>query len=192
MAADEERGTAISTDAKEALPLDSQHRPRQSGPGSLRVVLATRDVSSRVWFLRTVGELLSKRSPVDSSSTVRVQVYLTGEAARNVDLVNKVPDPDVTTLTGSSSLEDKINILEKGHEATSLGEEFKGRPQLAVIIQEEAEKVAEAGDSLGVFVCGPVTMQNDVRNAVAEANLNILKGSKASGIYLHSEHFSWA
>jgi predicted ferric reductase len=70
--------------------------------------------------------------------------------------------------------------------------EFEGRPKLPLIIQEEAAKVVEVGQSLSVFVCGPTTMQNDVRNAVAEENLNILKGSKAGGVYLHSEHFSWA
>jgi hypothetical protein len=41
-------------------------------------------------------------------------------------------------------------------------------------------------------VCGPVTMQNDVRNAVAAANLGILRGGKGGGAYLHTEHFSWA
>lgn len=190
MPIDKELGVSSSIDAKADVALDSQYRTKQSGPLSLRIVLATRDVCSRVWFLRSVGELLSKHSTADPSSIVRVQVYLTGEAAKNGDLANKVPNP--TTLTGFASPGDKIHAQADGREATALGEEFEGRPQLPAIIQEEAAKVAEAGDSLGVFVCGPATMQSDVRNAVAEANLNILKGSKASGIYLHSEHFSWA
>lgn len=35
-------------------------------------------------------------------------------------------------------------------------------------------------------------MQNDVRNAAAKENLAILKGGMSGGVYLHSEHFSWA
>jgi hypothetical protein len=164
---------------------------RQSGPLSLRVILATRDISSRIWFLRTVNELLSRCSATDSPSSVRIQVYLTGDAAQEVDLSNKVSE-DPTNLKGSASSADKIDLSEEGQQATVPGKEFMGRPQLPLIIQEEAAKVVEAGQSLSVFVCGPITMQNDVRNAVAEENLNILKGSKAGGVYLHSEHFSWA
>jgi predicted ferric reductase len=70
--------------------------------------------------------------------------------------------------------------------------EFEGRPKLPSIVIEEASKVREGEQSLSVFVCGPTTMQNDVRNAVAAENLNIVKGSRSGGVYLHSEHFSWA
>jgi hypothetical protein len=162
----------------------------QSGPLSLRVILATRDISSRIWFLRTVDELLSRCSATDLLSSVRIQVYLTGDAAQEVNLSNKVSE-DPTNSKGSASSADKIDLSEERQEATVPGKEFMGRPQLPLIIQEAA-KVVEAGQSLSVFVCGPITMQNDVRNAVAEENLNILKGSKAGGVYLHSEHFSWA
>lgn len=187
----EEHGKIVPTDIKETLSVDSFRGRSPSGPLSLRVILATRDISSRTWFLRTVGELLSKSLATNSSSNVRVQVYLTGEAAQKVDLPNKVPE-DPTNSNGSALSADKISISEEGHEATVPSKEFEGRPQLPLVIQEEAGKVAEAGQSLSVFVCGPVTMQNDVRNAVAKENLNILKGSKAGGVYLHSEHFSWA
>lgn len=60
-----------------------------------------------------------------------------------------------------------------------LGEEFKVRPQLALIVQGEAVTTTETGQSLNIFVCGLDTMQNDVRNAVAKENLNY-------------EHFLWA
>lgn len=50
------------------------------------------------------------------------------------------------------------------------------------IIDEETAKSAETGQSLGVFVCGPDSMQNDVRNSVAKANLGILGGSKSGGV----------
>lgn len=87
---------------------------------------------------------------------------------------------------------DQIATPDGGHDAPILGKEFEGRPNLSLVVQEEAANFAEAGQSLGVYVCGPTTMQNDERNAVARENLGILKGSKSSGVYLHSEHFSWA
>jgi NAD(P)H-flavin reductase len=191
MPADEEYGQVVSSDTKETLPVDGFRGINKSGPISLRVILATRDIASRTWFLQTVSELLSKCSAADSSSNLRIQVYLTGEAAQKVDLSQKVPDVS-TSSRGSASSNDKIEVSEKGHDATVPGKEFEGRPQLPHIIQEEVAKVAEAGQSLSVFVCGPDTMQNDVRNAVAEENVKILKGSRAGGVYLHSEHFSWA
>jgi hypothetical protein len=191
MPADEEHGQVVPADVKETRPVMGLHGRSQSRPLSLRVILATRDISSRLWFLRAVGELLSKFSAIDSTSGVRIQVYLTGEASQQVDLSNKVSE-EPTSSKGSASSADKIDIREEGQEAIVPGKEFEGRPQLPMIIQEEAGKVVEAGQTLRVFVCGPITMQNDVRNAVAEENLNILKGSKAGGVYLHSEHFSWA
>ncbi|KAE9364460.1 putative ferric-chelate reductase [Stipitochalara longipes BDJ] len=191
MPADDEHGQVVSTKVRETFPVVSIRGRRHSGPLSLRVILATRDISSRIWFLRTVGELLSKNSAADSTSSVRIQVYLTGDAAQEVSPSNKLPE-DLTSLKESASSAEKTSGVEEGPHFTVLGNEFKGRPPLSLIVQEEAAKVADAGQLLSVFVCGPVTMQNDVRNAVAEENLNVLKGSKAGGVYLHSEHFSWA
>jgi hypothetical protein len=193
MSADEEHGQIVPADAKGTLPVPGFRGRNRSGPLSLRVILATRDISSRIWFLRTVGELLSKHSSTDSSSNVHVQVYLTGDCEQKVDLSNKIPeDPTTSKLSAASTDKININIHEEKYETTILGWAFEGRPQLSLIVQEEAAKVAEAGQSLGVFVCGPTVMQNDVRNAVAKENLNVLKGSKAGRVYLHSEHFSWA
>ncbi|KAF1940217.1 hypothetical protein EJ02DRAFT_435809 [Clathrospora elynae] len=176
---------------KESLHVEDSHERSHSGPFSLRVVLATRDTTSRMWFLGAVDELLAKHSTADSLSDVRVQVYLTGDAAREADLSNKDIE-DIPTPDGSLSTTDKINVRGQVHLSTMQGREFEGRPQLPMIVSEEANKVHDAGQSLSVFVCGPVTMQNDVRNAVAVENLKILKGSKSGGIYLHSEHFAWA
>jgi hypothetical protein len=191
VSADEEYGQFVPTDEKETRPVVALSGRSQSRPVSLRVILATRDTSSRIWFLRAVDELLSKCSATDSPNSVRIQVYLTGEAAKEVDISKKVSE-DPTSSKGSTSSADKKNVGEEGQEVIVTGKEFEGRPQLPMIIQEEAAKVLEGGQSLGAFVCGPITMQNDVRNAVAKENLNILRGSKAGGVYLHSEHFSWA
>lgn len=183
---DENGGTRLPTDYKEG---DRQgNRPC---PLSMQVILATRDSSSRTWFLKTASELLSRFTPTESPSDIRIKAYLTGEAAEDVYPASGVSG-DPASSKQSASTGDKVVLLGDGNNVPTPGAEFVGRPQLPLIVHEVAVKVAEAKQSLSVFVCGPETMQNDVRNAVAKENLNILRGSKARGIYLHSEHFSWA
>lgn len=191
LASDEEHGQIVSEDEKESPPSEKVPRGSYSRPLSMRVILTTRDIANRIWFLHEVEKLQSKYSAASSFSSVYVQVFLTGEAAEKAEDLNKVLEP-TTTSKGSTSSNEEISSAGEGHGSAVPTKEFEGRPQLPMVIKEEAGKVAEAGQSLSVFVCGPTTMQNDVRNAVAQENLNILKGSKAGGIYLHSEHFDWA
>lgn len=163
-------------------------------PVSLRLVLATRDTTSRAWFLGAVDDVLAKYRSTESFSDVRVEVHLTGDAAKEAHLSHKISE-DAPSPSGSSSSRDmdKIEVPKHDHQHGKVpGREVEGRPRLPAIVEEEAHAVREGRQSLSVFVCGPITMQNDVRNAVAAENLNILRGSKASGVYLHSEHFSWA
>ena len=163
-------------------------------PLSLRVILATRDSATRVWFHKTVSDLLSKYPSLKSSSDLDVKVYLTGEGEKHSD--SPMGFIDLERSEPSSIAENIVSQKDggevQGHRINSIaGQELLGRPQLPLIIQKEAAKVAEAGQSLGIFVCGPDTMQNDVRNAVAKENLGILKNPRSRGIYLHLEHFSW-
>ncbi|PNP49885.1 hypothetical protein THARTR1_09415 [Trichoderma harzianum] len=152
--------------------------------------MVTRDVRSHTWFLRTINELLSKSLATDSSSHIDVQVYLTGQDSQRVNSTDiAIEDP---ALKESTALADDKITPEEGYKLIASEKEFQGRPQLPQIIHEEAAKVLEDGQSLNVYVCGPTTMQNDVRNAAAEENLNIITGSKAGQVYIHSEHFSWA
>jgi NAD(P)H-flavin reductase len=189
--ADEDKGQVVRTSGKEASAAELGSIRSSSGPLSLRVIMATRDASCRTWFLKAVNELLSKylssNSPLNTD--IQVEVYLTDKAAQSADLESKLTqDP---TSKGLVSSTDKNNVKEEGHGINLLGRELEGRPQLPQIIQE-VSNAADIGQSLSVLVCGPTTMQNDVRNAVAEENLKILQGSKTGAIYLHTEHFSWA
>lgn len=196
--ADEERGQVVSTESKattsevkETTSSESSQGRCQSGPQSLRVILATRDLAGRTWFLQTVEDLIARYSVADPSSHISVQVHLTGDAADKMHESSKHLD-DSTRSIGSMSSAGQIYVPEKGRDTTVPGKEFEGRPVLPLIIQEEATKVAEAGQALSIFVCGPTTMQSEVRNSVAAQNLKIVKGAKSGGVYLHSEHFSWA
>jgi NAD(P)H-flavin reductase len=165
-----------------------------SGLLSLRVVLATRDTSSRIWFEQTVGDLLAKY-PNARATDIRIQVSLTGEAEKHMNDPVKAGETIITSVSGASSTEE-ITVQNGDHRASTTipGKEMHGRPHLPAIIHEEAERVAGAGQALSVYICGPETMQNDVRNAVAAENLEIVKGARSmsGGVYLHSEHFSWA
>jgi NAD(P)H-flavin reductase len=187
---DEERGYDGPANGRSAPSGNTAFRHQSSRPKSLRVILATRDTSSRIWFERTVSDLLAKSSSSNLLSSIRIQVYLTGEAAEEVDLSTMTLDQTKSQV--STSLDDKIVDLEKGIETAIPGKEFEGRPQLPPIVREEAARAADASESLSVYICGPTTMQNDVRNAVASENLSVLSGTKSGGVYLHSEHFSWA
>lgn len=188
---DEEQGQVVRIGGKEAPAAERLGNRSSSGPLSLRVILATRDASCRTWFLKAVRELLSKYSEAGSSSNthIQVEVHLTEKATQLADLENKLTKSP--TSKGSVSSTAKNNFREEGRNIDVLEREFEGRPQLPQIIQEAAS-AAEAGQSLSVFVCGPTTMQNDVRNAVAKENLKIVQGSKTGTVYLHNEHFSWA
>jgi NAD(P)H-flavin reductase len=161
---------------------------RHTSPRSLRIVLATRDISSRTWFLNTVAELLAKY-PVSSGSDVAIEVHLTGEAEQNVSTSWQAG----TERISSSSSSDNIKAETKDcRTVVAPSKELSGRPDLPLIIHQEGETAAVEGNSLAVYVCGPTAMQHDVRNAVAKQNLSILSGTMLEGVYLHTEHFSWA
>ncbi|KAJ5635172.1 uncharacterized protein N7484_008485 [Penicillium longicatenatum] len=168
---------------------EPRHAYKFSMPSSLRLILATRDISSRSWYVQAVSNLLAEHSRTNPLPNLHIQVHLTGEAIQHMSSTNA--QEHLESSDGQPSLPEKDSAERNPAEISTLVEECEGRPKLPVIIQEAARR-AEANESLGVYVCGPTTMQNDVRNAVADVNLNILKGSTSGGAYLHCEHFSWA
>lgn len=174
---------------------DSSHEDARGNgygkPLSMRVILVTRDIGTRTWFLQTVADILSKCSAIDLPSTLRLDVHVTGAGAAESHS-SSMPSGQAGGSLRSTPSAEKIPIHMGGLDTAVPGKESLGRPPLPLIIHQEADKAAEDGESLSVFVCGPSTMQNDVRNAVAKENLDIVKGSILSSIYLHSEHFSWA
>ncbi|PVH95905.1 hypothetical protein DM02DRAFT_720569 [Periconia macrospinosa] len=194
-----------STTIEEATP-SSSNTPN---PSSLRVILATRDAPSRTWFLTTISSLLAKYPP-SATTNIHINVHLTGSAAQNILQTSSspssspekhpdhisIPAPRTSSSSTSTSSADAIQTLSTEKPAQKvLDREVEGRPRLPALIAEEAARAAEVGESMGVFVCGPDGMQGDVRNAVARENLGILMGKGGrggGGVYLHSEHFSWA
>lgn len=178
-----------STTDKSSTAIDEE---KQSGsPGfrrNLRIILATRDEDSRSWFLATVAELFAKYSLPQQPNDIDIEVHLTGNAEQSIS--NQKLREEKRGASSSSSEEIQIKTLDD-HVNVAKREQLS-RPDLPSIVREEGERVAGGGKALSVYMCGPITMQNDVRNTVAKENLGILQGTKSGGAYLHSEHFSWA
>ena len=186
----------------------SRHSVRR--PRSMRVILATRDVATRTLFHTTLSNLLSTYKTIGSANPadISIEIHLTGTAERIAHPPSSNSDSDPEKLA-SSSLEKGEDVVEKDPEACNKTsyhnnhaqtgkeeEEVRGRPDLPLIIREEAAAGRQVGGlAVGVYACGPLTMQNDIRNAVAKENLNILRNRTSasdSSMYLHLEHFSWA
>ena len=165
------------------------------GPRSLRVILATRDIATRAWFHTALDNLLSIHKSLGITTDLSIKVHLTGEVER---MLHPSTEPAFDIATSNSSLQEEVSIMKNEptikdaihHNAQE--HETPGRPDLPVAIREEASASASSGQTVGVFVCGPLEMQNDVRNAVARENWAILKNPRSGGMYLHLEHFSWA
>lgn len=163
------------------------------GASSMRVILATRDMATQQWYETMVSELLSKHG--QSSPDLIVEVYytgnendaaapkVTGQFLRKSEDLEKAPEP----FTDARSDSDISGAPPYRSDKVRL---FQSRPDLQGVIAAEATSIGQMG-SLGVFVCGPLGMQNDVAKSVASQQISVMKeGSK--DIYLHMEHFSWA
>ncbi|KAK0387758.1 hypothetical protein NLU13_4003 [Sarocladium strictum] len=151
-----------------------------------KVIIATRETSSRVWFQQAVAKTLSKSVSSGRANTAgKFHVYVTGEADQEADIAASIPVPGIREPKADGVLDTRRSLpqMEPLHH---------GRPDLPSMIHEEATRAMEAGESLSVFVCGPDSMLQDVRNAVAAENLRVVKGRGSGEVYLHTEHFSWA
>lgn len=181
-----------------------QQRPdlaeKQAGVlGSMKVVLATRDTATAQWFEKAVRQTIgSHERETGSHADVQVDIFFTGPR-----------DPSTTTTSAGQFLKD-IDDPEKAVEVTeshksvdagshsdaesspntALIQHREGRPALAAFVREHAASTV-GNEELGVFVCGPLSMQNDLQNAVAAEQLKVVKGARKP-VYLHMEHFSWA
>lgn len=161
-------------------------------PTSLRVILATRDIPTRVWFHTALNSLLQEYTTFADHTNLNIEIHLTTSVAPTIHQASDQTSSH-SSSAGDSTLEKGIG--KQGPCAYEITKgDHHGRPDLPLIISEETAIVTGTDSSVGVFVCGPSTMQNDARNAVASENLRILKGKglKSGGCYLHLEHFSWA
>lgn len=178
---------------------------------SAKVVLTTRDATTEAWFDETLKDLLASANLADLPKSLQFELHHTG-SARDRDHEKALP-----TSTSSNTTADLTLDIEKApsHQAfpvshsssgsasssgpdasyPSIITHFANRPNLPVMVRSEASTLLP-NQQLGVFVCGPLSMQHDVANAVADEQRAVLRsnGSEGGGkgVYLHMEHFSWA
>lgn len=175
-----------------------------SNPGrSLKIILATREVLTMHWFQEEVQQLLLSLPAAEHRTALEIEIYYTGSEDNGEKYKGSTQ-----FLPASPESESSAVKLEQGELISSFSipnskkagrgvtqevqsiHRVDSRPDLASIIRKEAGSVG-SGHNLGVFVCGPLSMQSDVANAVAFEQLNLAK--KGTGeVVLHMEHFSWA
>jgi len=169
-------------------------------PPSAKVVLATRDVTTQAWFEETVAELLSIFGLDKVPSALSIELHYTGSqqgeaAAITHDVLEKLGEPEVEKV---AEPQHQLVTTRTDSDTSSSGpvqaqhvKHVGMRPDLSALIRSEAACFDVDRSRLGIFVCGPLSMQSDVSNACADEQVAILKGAQRE-VYLHMEHFSWA
>ncbi|KAJ7470930.1 FAD-binding domain-containing protein [Mycena latifolia] len=125
-----------------------------------------------------------------------------GAACQHVEFVVAVPDNDTyewmepaVAAAAKQLPPDAVGLrvhftraeVVKGSSETSL-DVVRGRPVLADIVREAYGSAAK----IAIVACGPDGFLYDVRNAVAEAQLEIADGfGRCKDLFLHTETYSW-
>ena len=161
---------------------------------SMRVILATRDMATQQWFEAAVADLTaSTLSHSETRPQLLTEIYYTGGAnSRSApetthQSLHQLEDPEKAPWTRSDS-RTASDTSGSANLALSNVRRFNSRPRLPAVITEEAE--GRTG-SLGVCLCGPHSMQNEVSNAVAQQQLLGME-EWTRDVHLHTESFSWA
>lgn len=149
----------------------------------MSVVVATRDPGMRAWYIQTLRDLLERHpqeKPIAGLSICIHETFAEGKVqqvgAENVKVASKTEN--VHLKESNPSMIELFNI-----------QLLTGRPDLQTAIQQMSKL---EGVSVGVVVCGPSSMIQDVREAASVAQRDILSGKSgcARELWLHSEKFS--
>ena len=159
----------------------------------LKIVVATRDVETRDWFESAVRDLVADNDLEKIPDGLEIELYYTGSrqisatTERRERLSEEIKVP---TTSEHSILHGSDTDASSASMKSVFARHLDHRPDLSAIVEGEVARMTSFMQ-LGVFVCGPLSMQNDVANAVAVEQLAILKGA-SKDVYLHMEHFAWA
>lgn len=145
------------------LALAEHHLRDARADAVLQVVLATRDDNVRQWYAAALDDMAASIPKKDQQPPVAVHIYETAQQ---------------TSATA-----------EKTHETLDV-QFFAGRPDLAAILRQEIQTV---GVSVGISVCGPPAMVDDVGAVAAAAQQRIVggDGQMAREVWFHAEAFSF-
>lgn len=171
-----------------ALAQDFLRRTKDNVAGSptMSVSLASRDSTLKSWFtsaLIEAGDDLSYNAD-DVASRLRLEFHDTSENAIGAaPSQNDMRTPSDKEAGGSDKASEQSS---SGN--TSLGNLSKGRPDIRVFGRKA---VAEHNGKVGLIVCGPASMVDDVASVAASAQANVWKKDQgAAEVWFHTETFS--
>lgn len=157
----------------------------------IQVLISTRDLDTRIWYHEAIDQLLTRYPAFSSSNSLHVSVYHTGissTSSPSSDPTSHSPPelPNQTTPPRNNSWYEEAS---PSPPTTNV----QHRPNLPLIIHAATSE--HDISSVGIAVCGPASMLQDVRSAAAGAQGRILRsggsgGGGARDVYLHTEHFS--
>lgn len=169
-----------------------QTRTREvaGNPPEIEVVWAARHQDSISWFTDALDRFL----PRSSRGSIKVCIHITrSEGSSSPSTApsshSNTTDPAVMNDPKpydhrSEASDEKVSRL--SNDMVSL--RFEGRPSLPTII----DATAAFPGSVGVVVCGPSSMNHDVRNATSDVQARIISGAAiVSELYLHTENYSY-
>ena len=179
------------------LPLLQNWVRCASGPKGARevapeieVVWAARHYDSISWFRDALDRVL----PETSRGSIKVYIHITRPEESS--------SPSTTRYSQSSTTDPVVkNDLERHRNSSKATDEkalgvpedmvslhFEGRPNLLSLV----DATAAFPGSVGVAVCGPSSMNHDVRNAASNVQARIISGAAlVSELYLHTENYSY-
>lgn len=163
----------------------------------MTVLIATRDERIVEWYETALNEFCrQQRLEMPTTAVLEVLVYLTSsyssstgslsgqeEKKRNVGDDNDGESRTPATTTTPPPMSHDSGIFKVYH----------GRPHIREIARGVTTEENDAS-SVGMAVCGPAAVLQEVREEAAEAELRIVKSPSGAGlkeVYLYSEVFGW-
>jgi hypothetical protein len=168
---------------------DQGKEPRQR---QVSLIWAIRDIGSQRW---AAAELAALKSKVD------IRVYVTGEDVAESTTGGKASDEKqehVTSLaeltptaSGSGSASGSPSEVGKVSAGSTLPT-LPGRPDMsALIAQYVVDAPSRGASTVAIAACGPDTLITDCANAVARAQVDVLRGRGVEEVYLCTEAYGW-
>ena len=177
-------------------PLDDRADEKQqiAEKAVAKVILATRDRATQAWFEHATNELLAKYGTNGMVGSLKIEMFFTGEERRGPEskvsgqFLRELQDPEALLDSKAPELTSETAKSQSPEHARSVHTHTSGRPDLKSILQQE---LAARKGRLSTFLCGPLSMQSDVSDKMAEYQLHIARRGSGDA-YLHIEHFAWA
>lgn len=178
-----ETTATTSTGADEVVATTTTSTAAAVAQKKLTVLIATRDTRIIEWYETALVEFCKAHNLDISVADIEILVYLTSAA----DLVGDEDDNKEIRPIPSGSSNGSQPTGTAVARTLNIFKVHRGRPQIKEITRSIT---MEDNASVGLAVCGPAAVLEEVRGEAAEAELRILKaGPGPKEVYLYSEVF---